>query len=249
MKTLSLDTTQLKKLLSLGKLDKVIKGLIQVTENTSIDMASEVYHTSARYRRLEEEKTKGLIAYQDYNLELNSITTNLLDIINTFHSLDPMYLKTAPSKEDLKKEIEALSKEFDNTEMIISLPSRLRSKIHIARKMAEKLITRPELIKEYKDTTNQAIICAISRKVKMIPDIDELYVLEANLPNATSTLTKGFIANALAELIYSGQLRLGDDYRVHTILDFMKKDADPVLIKNISFIETALNVVTGKIKI
>ena len=115
--------------------------------------------------------------------------------------------------------------------------------------MAEKLITRPELIQEYKNTTNQAIICAISRKVKMIPDIDELSVLEANLPNATSTLTQGFIANALAELIYSGQLRLGDDHRLNAMLEFMKKDADQVLIKNVSFIQTALDVVTGKIKI
>ncbi|MEM7514740.1 MAG: hypothetical protein AAF388_27680, partial [Bacteroidota bacterium] len=245
MQTSALDSHSVKKLISYGDIHEAMENLIQFTETTTIDMATEIYHTSARYRRLESEKKKGEISSQDYKLEYNSITLSLLEIADSIAEIDPRYMAQVASKDELRSEIETLADAFHEADRIRSNASRLRTKIHLARKMAEKLAQRPILIKEFEHTKDQAIICAIGRKIKMVPDIEELDILETLTYNADNNVTKGFITNALAELIYSGQLRIGDDEIMRRILHELGKEGDKVLLTNVTRVEAALDFLTG----
>ncbi len=110
--------------------------------------------------------------------------------------------------------------------------------------MAEKLIPWANLINEYKGTTDPAMICAIGRKVKIIADVGDLDILETIVPNANSNVTKGFLTNALAELIYAGQLRWGDEERVQAMLNILGKDADKALRTNVDRVKAAIEVLT-----
>lgn len=248
MSTPVIDIKNLKKAISKGDLDEVLSALVNFTESTAIDVTTEIYLSSARYRQLENEKLRGEISNQDYKQEFNSITANILEILDSIDGIDEKYFKQVSSKEQIMQEIEDLAKEFDRADIIKSIPSMIRMKIHIARKMAEKFIQRPELMKEYLDTKNQAIICAIGRKIKVVPDIEDLYILEFITPNAANSVTKGFITNALAELIYSGQLRLGDDERMRYLLEQLGKEGDLPLLTNVERVRVALDYLTGRIQ-
>jgi len=56
------------------------------------------------------------------------------------------------------------------------------------------------------------------------------------------------IVNALAELIYSGQLRFGDEEKIKSILTRIKTNGDLPLKKNIERVEVALDFLLGKVK-
>ena len=245
----SLKTKSLKLGIAQGDLDKVLSELIGFTERTKVEFTTEIFHVSARFRRLEVEKNKGGISSEDYTREFNSITHSLLEIIKSIDDLDPKFIKEVTSKEQLKHDIELLSKEFARTSEIRSTASRLRTTIHIARKMADIMIQRPNLIWEYKYTSDQGIICAIGRKVKVLPIIEEIEIIESVVPNAKNSITKGFLVNALGEFIYSGQLRIGDDERIYYLLKEMAREADIVLIKNIERVKVSLDYLTGRIQV
>lgn len=248
MATSNLQLKHLKKSISLGNIRQVIEELIEFTEGSTSSMTTEIYHTAARYRQLEAEKLRGQIALQDYKLEYNSITFTLLEIIDLIqHSAIGTYQQVCPM-EQIRKELAALSAQFQQTNEMRSLASNFRMKIHIARKMAEKLIPWPKLIMEYKGTTDQAMICAIGRKVKILAEVTDMDILETIVPNAETNLVKGFLTNALAELIYAGQLRWGDEERIQAMLNAMDKDADNVLRTNIARVQATLDVVTSHVK-
>lgn len=184
---------------------------------------------------------------KDYKTEFNSITLSLLEILDSVGEIDSKFFRDVPSKEQVKKEIEELAVEFAKTDQMSNIPSMLRMKIHIARKMAEKLMLFPDLVREYMGTTDLAVICAIGRKVKIVPDIADLEVLESIVPNATTNVSKGFLTNALAELIYAGQLRIGDDERLYELLRIIKQeDGDRALLSNVERVEAALDYLTGR---
>lgn len=244
----NLQLKHLKKSISHGNIAQVIEELIEFTEGSATSMTTEIYHAAARYRQLEAEKLRGQIALQDYKLEYNSITFTLLEIIDQIqHSAIGTYQQVNPM-DQVKKELAMLSKQFEETNDMRSLASNFRMKIHIARKMAEKLIPWPKLILEYKGTTDQAMICAIGRKVKILAEVTDMDVLETIVPNAKSNLVKGFLTNALVELIYAGQLRWGDEERIQAMLNIMQKDADEVLLTNIIRVQATLDLVTRHIK-
>lgn len=243
----SIDFTELRKRIAEGQVDLVLQQLIDFIEGADTKMTTEIYLTSARFRKLELEKRRGEITTNDYKTEFSSVTLNLLEIINALSQLDLSFFKGMPTKADARAEIERLTQEFAQTNGMQSVLSELRMKIHIARKIAEKLVLWPDLIGEYRGTSDPAMICAIGRKVKMIPDVQDLDILVSLLPHARSNITKGFITNALAELIYSGQLRLGDDITIRQMLDALGQEGDKVLIENVERVEALLDFLTGKI--
>jgi len=246
MKKVALDYPKLKTLIAEGNLDKVLNKLLNFIEGVNTNVTKEVYLTSARYRTLELEKLRGAINPDDYTRECNSITLSLLEIIDSLSTSTPASLKEVPSQERIAAEIRELVKQFHEASTIRSLPSRLRTIINTARLISEKLILWPELMKKYRGTKELAIICGIGRKVKMISNIEDLDIVESVVPNATTSIAKGFLINALAELIYSGQLRIGDDWRVKDLLTQMKNDSDDkVVLTNITFVETMLDVLAG----
>lgn len=227
---------------------KVLIDLVDFIEGVDTKMTTEIYLTSARFRKLELEKIRGQVTVRDYQTEFNSITFSLLEIIETLSNLDLSFSGGVPSRDDVKKEIEHLSWEFEKTNEMKSVLSELRMKIHIARKIAEKLVLWPDMIQDYRGTSDPALICAIGRKVKIIPDVEDLDILVSLIPHAKSNITKGFITNAIAELIYSGQLRLGDDITIREMLEELEKDGDAVLIENIERVEALLDFLSGKVK-
>ncbi|MEN0045862.1 MAG: hypothetical protein AAF806_02260 [Bacteroidota bacterium] len=242
----ALDYPKLRTLISQGNIDKVLNKLLAFIEGINTNVTKEVYLTSARYRTLELEKLRGAIDPDDYKRECNSITMSLLEIIDSLNTSTPASLKEVPSQERIAAEIEELVKKFHNADTIKSIPSRLRTKIHAARMISEKLILWPELMKKYRGTTELAIICGIGRKVKAVSNIDDLDILESVVPHATTSISKGFIINGLAELIYAGQLRIGDDWRIRELLTHMKNESDDkVVLTNITFVETTLDVLVG----
>jgi len=149
----------------------------------------------------------------------------------------------------VKEELAELSTKFKESDEIRSLPSQFRTKIHIARKMAEKLLPWPKLLKEYSGTTDPAMICAIGRKVKIVAEVTDLNLLESILPNASSGLERGFITNALAEMIYAGQLMWGDEERLQLMLDqLMEFKEDYILTTNVARVQASLDFITGVLK-
>lgn len=246
--TPSIDLIELKKRIADGELDQVLQALIDFIEGADTKMTTEIYLASARFRKLELERRRGEIATKDYQTEFNSVTITLLEIIDSLKNLDVAFFKSMPSKVDTQEEIDRLCREFAETNSMKSVLSELRMKIHIARKIAEKLVLWPGLINKYMGTSDPAMICAISRKVKIVPDVRDLDILVSVIPHATSNITKGFITNAIAELIYSGQLRLGDDITIREMLDELGKEGDAVLIENVERVEALLDFLTGRIK-
>ncbi|MBX2874376.1 MAG: hypothetical protein KTR30_19805 [Saprospiraceae bacterium] len=244
----NLQLKHLKKSVSHGNIRQVIDELIEFTEGSATSMTTEIYHVAARYRQLEAEKLRGHIALQDYKLEYNSITFTILEIIDQIqHSAIGTFQQVCPM-EQIRKELAMLSKQFEETNAMRSLASNFRMKIHIARKMAEKLIPWPKLILEYQGTKDQAMICAIGRKVKILAEVTDLDILETIVPNAKSDLVKGFLTNALVELIYAGQLRWGDEERIQAMLNTMQEGAEEVLLTNIIRVQATLDVVTRHVK-
>lgn len=247
MSTPSLKLKSLKRSIAHGNIGHVIEELVLFTEGSSTSMTTEIYHTSARFKQLESEKLRGQITLQDYKIEFNSIVLSLLEILDTIqHSAAGTYQQVSPI-ELVRAELRELSTQFEETENIKSLASNLRMKIHIARKMAEKLIPWANLMKTFKDTKDQAFICAIGRKIKVLPNTEDLDILECVVPNAETSISKGFLTNAIAELIYAGQIRWGDEVRIQEMLDILRIDGDRVLLTNIERVQAALDVLTGQI--
>ena len=233
----------------MGNIQAVIEELISFTEGSSTNMTTEIYLVSARYRTLESDKLRGVISLEDYKLEFNAIVGNLLEVIDVIqHAAVGTFQQVSPV-EKVKEELEELSTKFQEAEEIKSLPSQFRTKIHIARKMADKLLPWPKLLKEYSGTTDPAMICAIGRKVKIVAEVTDLNILESILPNASSGLERGFITNALAEMIYAGQLLWGDEERLQIMLDqLMEFKEDHLLATNVARVQAALDLMTGVLK-
>jgi hypothetical protein len=241
-----MEIKQLKRLISEGEIDQVIKYLINFSENFYTELNKDIFHTSARYNYLLRDKINGVVSVQDYNLELNSITFGLIEIVTSINDLDPKYFKKVDSSNQIHEDIEKLSKEFDDCQNIKSTPTRLRMKNHLSRKISEKFIQIPALINEFKFSDKEGIICGISDKIKLVPDNDDLDVLEEIARRATKNFTKGKIVNAIAEILYSGQIRIGDDVRIDDLLDLLNNNADLPLEKNIERVRVALHYAIGK---
>jgi len=242
-----MEIQQFKKLLSDGQIDLVINGLISFSEKFHTEFNKVIYQTSTRYKCLINDENKGIVNRQDYTIERNSLTSALLEIINSIEKLDPKYLKTVASPEQIKFEIEKLAEDFDECQKIKSVSLRLRRKNNFSRQICEKFIQMPFLINEFKQSSKDGIICGIADKIKLLPDIDDLEVLEEISKNTNKNFTKGTIVNAIAEVLYLG-IGIGDDLRIDELLDLLDDNVDVPLGKNIERVRVALHYVIGKIK-
>ncbi len=89
----------------------MLQALIDFIEGADTKMTTEIYLTSARYRKLELEKRRGEIATKDYKTEFNSVTFTLLEIIDSLSKLDTSTFKSMPSRAETQAEIVHLSRE------------------------------------------------------------------------------------------------------------------------------------------
>lgn len=242
----NIEISDLKKSISMGNIQAVIEELINFTEGSSSQMTTEIYLTSARFRTLEADKLRGIISLEDYKLEFNTIIASLLEVIDQIqHAAAGTFQQVSPV-DQVKEELAELSIKFKEADEIKSLASNFRTKIHIARKMADKLLPWPKLLKEYSGTKDPAMICALGRKVKVVAEVTDMNVLESILPNASSSLERGFITNALAEMIYAGQLMWGDEERLQVMLNELAKfEDDHLLMTNVKRVQASLDVMTG----
>jgi hypothetical protein len=78
-----------------------------------------------------------------------------------------------------------------------------------------------------------------------MPDVENLKLLKELTNRTTGNYAKGQITNALGELVYTGQLRIGDDRLIQEILEKLKNESDLPLSKNIERVETALSYFVG----
>lgn len=221
-------------IISKGQTDKAISQLQKIRSSFSFGNKIEIDTISSRYNSLRRAQIGNLISFEEGERELAKINNSLLVILNS-------NLKEAETEEDdLFKKLESLGEKYIESKKIKNRPFRLREKNQITRKICQMLIEHPELMDKSKESKNQGILSGIAYKVRIVPDIEHLDLLESIAENSSSNFAKGNIVNALGELVYSGQLRLGDDYRILSLLGRMKENSDEPLVKNVERVESAL---------
>jgi hypothetical protein len=185
--------------------------------------SQDVYLISARYHQIEKEKIRNIINRQDYELEISSIRASLLEIINSMEGLGEENFKKKRSADEIKDEIEKLERRFfkcrKTNSNIKSNQTRLREKNEIAREFGQIFIDYPELIEGFYATKEEGVISGISNRYKRVPDNSGIDFFESISTNDLGNFTKCCIVNALAEILYSGQLQMGDETRINKILD------------------------------
>lgn len=222
-------------LISKGKTNVAIEELRKIRSAFSYKNKSEIDTISARYRSLNDAKNGNRISFEEGERELSKISYSLLILLNS------KLLNEETTHDNYLSKINKLGEKYIESKNIKNNPSRLREKNQITRKIAQILIEDPELIDRVKETENQGIISGIAYKTGIIPDIENLDLLEYISKRSTSNFSKGNTVNALGELVYSGQLRIGDGQRIKSILNSMKATSDIPLSKNIERVEAALD--------
>ena len=214
---------QLTTLIHQGEIQELLRILLDFVDKHYTRFASEIYLISSRYNQVLKEKRLGIIPISDYKLEINSITKNLLEIVNSLEGFEESNFKKKKSKEQVLDAISELDARFNlsRTKMktIQSNPTRLREKNEIARELGEIFINHPELIQNFHKTTSEGIITGIANRYKRVPELSGIDFFETVASKDLGNFTKCSIVNALAEIIYTGQLMVGDDQRISKILD------------------------------
>jgi len=138
-----------------------------------------------------------------------------------------------------------LAAQFEETNEQKITSARLRMKNDLLRKIGDKFIQRPTLVAKYENSGQEGILAGIALKIKMYPDYQDLDVLESLTEQASGNFARGAIVNALAELVYSGQLSIGDDRRVIGLLERLELNSDVPLQKNVERVRAALEYLLG----
>lgn len=241
-----MEKEKLKKLIAKGKLEAAISLLLEISNQFLLSFNKEIILLSARYNAIKSDKIKGIINNDEYNIASNSITNSLLEIIALIDELDISKIKKK-SDSNISEKINKLNDEFEETRKIAATTSRLRMKGNIAKSIGDKFIQFPEIINQFIPTNSNGVICGFCIKIQATPEFGDLDKIELVFKNISSDFTKGCMTNALAELIYSQKLQLGDDKRIIQILNKLKENADNPLSKNIERVEAALNyLINGK---
>ena len=228
-----------------GNLKEVVSDLHSISDKYMLGFSDEILLISSRYFTIEKEKAKGLVTNENYSVEINSISSNILQVIENLEELNELKLKNK-SIDEIKKGFDALLKDFEESKKIESTPTRLRMKNDLSYKISQKIIQYPDLVYQYLDNPSDGLICGISKKIQRIPDFEDLDLLEKIASKTKSRFTKGGIANAIAELIYFGKIRLGDDKKINEILNVLKIDSDKTVQKNVERVEAALEYLLTK---
>ena len=211
------------------RFDEYKRNLDSLT-NIEIDSLLSRYNCLSTYLRTNQ------ISQEEGSRELARINYAILQIVDDLDNKDKGIEK--PNRE--LNQIQELAKEYLESKQIQNNSSRLREKNQIVRKICQILIKNPELIDQLKTSNNQGIISGIAYKIKVMPDVEDLKILKELAFRTTGKYTKGQVTNALGELVYTGQLRIGDDRLIEEILADLKNESDLPLLKNIERVETAL---------
>lgn len=215
-----------------AEIEETINLLVDFVDKHYTRFATEVYLIANRYSRVTSEKNKGLLEHSDYQIEMNSITYSLLEIIDSIDSLKEENFKKKKNDKEVFSSILELEQRFNQarkkSKTIQSNQTRLREKNDIARELGEIFINHPDLIKSYRGTLSEGIIAGIANRYKRLPEISGIDFFESVAEPILGNFTKCSIANALVEIIYTGQLQtqedpklVPDNERIANILDKM----------------------------
>jgi hypothetical protein len=242
----AINSIELNKLIADGKMEIAIHELVDFCKKFQTPFNKDVFLISSRYCRSKTERNNGIVSAEDYNLEQNRITVTLLELISVFEGAKNFDKKTTLTL--LKAEIEKIAGEFGSYQNISNNALRLRLKNQCYKQIGEKLAQNPNLIPLFQTSTCEAILCGIAEKIKRYPSIHDMAILEQIAANATKNFTKGTIVSTLGEIIYTGELRMGDEDRIKKILKHFSQNPniDTPLKQNIKNVKASLSFLMRK---
>ncbi len=210
-----------------------MKGRINPSTMIELDLLS------SRYFTLQSKVRTNTITFGESNQELAKINSSILEILETKLLDDNSYDRLSKKYEDM---IVELGNSYKSISREGHVAVRIRKKYKIVKFIAEKLNEYHELIHKFKYSDDQGIIGGIAYKIKANPKVEDLPILKILTEKCKSNYSKGQIVNAVGEIIYTGELRFGDDSEIREILDRIKSDDDDVpLAKNIERVISALD--------
>ncbi|MBK7871604.1 MAG: hypothetical protein IPJ74_13495 [Saprospiraceae bacterium] len=240
---------QLLDLIGQDELEETIALLLDFVSKRYARFSPEVYLISGRFSQVEKEKRQNTIPRSDYNLEINSIRKSLLEIINSLEGLGEENFKRKKEEKEIIAQIQELENRYfqcrKRAKSIQSNPTRLREKNEITRELSQIFIDYPELIQNYFGTNNEGIISGIANRYKRLPELPGIDFFESISKGDLGNFTKCCIANALAEILYSGQLRMGDDNRISKILDDLYPNSYQTVRLSITRVSAELDYFSG----
>jgi len=243
--------SQLMTLISKGEVNEVINLLLDFVNKHYARFAPEVYLISARFNQVEQENRLNTIPRNDYNLEMNSIRKSLIEIIQTMEGFNEENYKKKKSVQEVVAHLTELSSRFHQSrkkaKTIQSNPTRLREKNEISREIGQIFIDYPELIQQYYGVQDEGIISGIANRYKRLPELSGIDFFESISGNDLGNFTKCCIVNALAEILYTGQLRIGDDKRVSKVLDDLFPNSFQTVKLSITRVSAELDYFIGNI--
>ncbi len=240
-----MDIERIKFQLAKGNLKSAITDLLSIADKYLLTFNDEILLISSRYYTIEREKVRNVISKENYFLELNSISNDILLVLGYLEELDEVKLKNI-SRQSIKEELDKLLEDYEDCRKIKSTATRLRMKNNLSHLISQKIIQYPKIVNEYVNNPTDGFICGVCKKIQRVPDFEDLDILEKIAPETNSKFVKGNIASAITELIYFSKVRIGDDVRISKILNLLKVGSDKTVQKNIERAEAALEYLLNK---
>jgi len=230
--------SKVKNLIAKGKVPhalSILRSSRGIFDNTIID---KFHLLSERYFRLQSNFDLDKIKQDEKNVELNKISQAVINILNDEMFDEPAYQQNENKYEqvilDLGENYKSISRTARNA-------TRIRKKYEIVKFIAEKLIEYPALVSKFQDSKDQAVIGGIAYKIKVDPSVEDLEILKKISKNCESNYVRGQVVNAIGEIIYTAELRIGDDDEIKELLRTIKDEEDIPLTKNIEGVNAALD--------
>ena len=76
-----------------GNLKEVVSDLHSISDKYMLGFSDEILLISSRYFTIEKERAKGLVTNENYSVEINSISSNILQVIENLEELNELKLK------------------------------------------------------------------------------------------------------------------------------------------------------------
>ncbi|MBK6947457.1 MAG: hypothetical protein IPH16_04660 [Haliscomenobacter sp.] len=242
---------QLMTLISQGEIEKTISVLLDFVGSHYARFATDIYLISGRFNQVEKERRQNTIPSGDYRIEINSIQKSLMDIIVSMEGLNEGSFKRKKNDVEILAQIKELENRFDlcrkKAKAIEKNPTRLREKNEISRELSQIFIDHPEMIQKFFGANSEGVISGIANRYKRLPELSGIDYFESISKIDLGNFTKCCIVNALAEILYSGQLRTGDDGRISKILDELFPNSYQTVRLSITRVSAELDYFSGNI--
>lgn len=242
---------QLLELIGKDEIEKTLSLLSEFVNTHYARFTPEVILNKGRYSQIESEKVRGIISDEDYRREKNRIRENLTMIISSMEGLGAENFKPKKDEREIMMRIAELEISFGicrkKSQGFSSNASRLREKNDIARELGQLFIDYPELIKKFHGTEQEGVITGISNRYKRVPELSGIDFFESLSAKHLGNFTKCCITNALAEILYSGQLSMGDDKRIAGILDNLFPNSYQTVRLSITRVSAELDYFAGNL--